>query len=377
MDQIRNTVPSLPGASCGEYAERDFALFFDMSVDMLCIAGFDGYFKRLNPAWERTLGWSIEDLLSRPWLDFVHPEDVNSTVAAGDYLMSGRILFTFENRYRCKDGSYRWISWSSFPVAERELIYAVARDVTDRRRAETELARLNEDLHRTVANLELVNHELEAFSYAVSHDLRAPLRAIDGFSAALAEDCGNLLDEAGLGYLARVREAAQRMGRLIDDLLGLSRVSRKAMRRLEVDMSRLAEDIVEELRAGEPGRSVMIEIAPGLRAEGDPDLLRIALQNLLGNAWKFTGKAPEARIAFRAEFGEGPPVFCVSDNGAGFDMSYSNKLFTPFQRLHRKDEFEGTGIGLATVQRVIRRHGGQIWAESAEGRGAAFYFTLG
>jgi light-regulated signal transduction histidine kinase (bacteriophytochrome) len=257
------------------------------------------------------------------------------------------------------------------------LIYAVARDISERKQAETELARLNEDLRRTVASLELVNHELDAFSYSVSHDLRAPLRAIDGFSAALVEDCGHLLDEAGLGHLTRVREAAQRMGRLIDDLLGLSRVSRKEMRRMEVDMSRLAAEIVEELRAGEPGRTVAIEIAPNLRANGDPDLLRVVMQNLLGNAWKFTSKAPEARIAFLARLEKGSTVFCVEDNGAEFDMTYSNKLFNPFQRLHRIDEFEGTGIGLATVHRVIRRHEGRIWAESAEGHGAAFYFTLG
>lgn len=227
------------------------------------------------------------------------------------------------------------------------------------------------------AELENVNKELEAFSYSVSHDLRAPLRSIDGFSRIVLDDCKDKLDAQYADYLQRVRAATQRMGELIDDLLKLSRVSRAGMNRTSVDLSALALEVAEDLRNAHPERRLTIDIQPGLTAVGDPSLLRIMLENLLGNAWKFTGKTEDARIEVRARNGEADErVYFIRDNGAGFDMNYANKLFGAFQRLHGAQEFPGTGIGLATVQRIVRRHGGRVWAEGAVNRGATFYFAL-
>jgi signal transduction histidine kinase len=238
-----------------------------------------------------------------------------------------------------------------------------------RREAERAIIRLN-------ADLQAVNKELEAFSHSVSHDLRAPLRAIDGFSQALLEDYAGKLDAEGQGYLQRVRAASQRMAQLIDDLLNLSRVTRAEMHRDDVDLTAMAREVAEELRKTEPGREADLIIAVGLRASGDERLLRVVLVNLLGNAWKFTNKRPRARIEFGMTGQEGKRAYLVRDDGVGFDMAYVGKLFGAFQRLHSADEFPGTGIGLATVQRIIHRHGGRVWAEGAVEQGATFYFTL-
>ena len=242
--------------------------------------------------------------------------------------------------------------------------------------ANEELENANRDLEETNRDLEGANRELEAFSYSVSHDLRAPLRSIEGFSQILIEDYAAHLDEEGRGYLHRVRASSRRMALLIDDLLDLSRVTRTEMRRRSVDLSALARDISEELRKSRPWRKVEFEIQDGLVANGDARLLRVALWNLLDNAWKFTAKEPNPRIEFASTLREGRRVYRVTDNGAGFDERYSDKLFGAFQRLHSSEEFEGTGIGLATVARIVHRHGGEVWAEGRIGEGAIFYFTL-
>lgn len=250
-----------------------------------------------------------------------------------------------------------------------------------------ENARLYEQIQRHAAELEkrvaertaelvAVNQELEAFAYSVSHDLRAPLRAIEGFSQALLEDYLDRLDEVGQDYLRRVQAASRKMGQLISDLLKLSRLTRGEMYREQVDLSAMATEIAAEIRATQPERQAEFVIAPGLTVYGDARLLRVALENLLNNAWKFTSKRPIARIEFGVREVSGERAFFVADNGAGFDMAYAHKLFGAFQRLHSLAEFEGTGIGLATVQRVIHRHGGRIWAEGQVGVGATFYFTL-
>ncbi len=226
------------------------------------------------------------------------------------------------------------------------------------------------------SELKRTNKELEAFSYSVSHDLRAPLRTINGFSHALLEDSGDRLDDTGKDYLKRVIDGCGQMGQLIDDLLGLSRVIRKEMRVESVDLTALAGSIAEQLAQSEPDRRVEFSAAKNVRITGDPGLLKIALENLIGNAWKFTRKTADARIEFGEMKKENARVFFVRDNGAGFDMAYVDKLFGPFQRLHEVTDFPGTGIGLATVHRIITRHGGRIWAEAAVQKGAAFYFTL-
>jgi signal transduction histidine kinase len=239
-----------------------------------------------------------------------------------------------------------------------------------------ERVRAEEALRRANASAEEANKELEAFSYSVAHDLRAPLRGIDGFSQALLEDYGDLIDAEGAKYLNHVRTAAQQMGQLIEGLLNLSRVTRAELHRERVDLSELARSVLERMQHAQPDREVELCIQPGLVAEADPRLMDIILSNLLGNAWKFTGKRAHARIELASKDGTQPPVFFVRDNGAGFDTAHAGQLFGVFQRLHTTKEFEGTGIGLATVKRIIRRHGGQIWAEGRVDHGATFYFTL-
>jgi light-regulated signal transduction histidine kinase (bacteriophytochrome) len=247
-------------------------------------------------------------------------------------------------------------------------------------RAEAAIREMNEALERRVrertAELEAANRELESFAYSVSHDLRAPLRTIDGFSQALLDDWGHVVGTSGHEHVRRVRAATQRMGQLIDDLLQLSRVTRVELRRQNVPLSGLARAIGERLMRSEPQRELALLVAPGLEAPGDARLLEVALENLLGNAWKFTARQPQARIEFGAEARDGQRAFFVRDNGVGFENGYAARMFTAFQRLHSDDEFPGTGIGLATVQRIIQRHGGSVWAEGAVGLGATVYFTL-
>lgn len=252
--------------------------------------------------------------------------------------------------------------------------------IIKRRQAEAQLSELNQELERLVemrtAQLSNANKELDTFAYSVSHDLRAPLRAIDGFSLALLEDCSNMLDDEGKDYLDRVRSGCQRMEQLIEDILQLSRLTRGEINREPVNLSKMAHEVAEMLQQGDPGRQVEWQIDQDLQLKADSVMVWAVLDNLLGNAWKYSSKTDRAVIQFSRTRKKGKEVFFVKDNGAGFDMHYKEKLFTVFQRLHSTDEFEGNGIGLATVQRIIHRHGGEIWAESEEGKGAVFYFWL-
>jgi two-component system sensor histidine kinase/response regulator len=244
------------------------------------------------------------------------------------------------------------------------------------RQGEQEARELAETRAELVRDLEHKNRELESFSYAVSHDLRAPLRRIDAFGRALEETQGERLDDSGRHFLVRVREASQQMMQLIDDVLYLSRVTRTELREQEVDLSALLELLLDRMREAEPARAVEVKVRPGVVVRGDGQLLRIALENLLANAWKFTVNVAAPRVEFGTMQVGGEAAYFVRDNGAGFDMAYVDRLFAPFQRLHRSSEFPGTGIGLATVQRIIHRHGGRVWAEGLVGQGATFYFTI-
>lgn len=345
--------------------------FFAMSLDLLCMADLEGTFTRVNPAWQTVLGWTQVDLTASPYLNLVHPDDRLATAQESAKLADGGVTVSFENRYRCKDGTYRWLSWKAAANRDRGLVYAAARDVT----AEKNVAR---EMQQFAADLTAANRELEAFSYSVSHDLRAPLRSVDGFSQALLEDCGERLGAEGQAHLRRIRAAAQHMGQLIDDLLKLARVTRADLNFEAIDLSAMAQTMLAKLTEAHPDRTVKWHVQPGLRAMGDARLLQIAMTNLLENAWKFTGKRPQAHIEFGARNGGGRPrEYFVTDNGVGFDATYASKLFSAFQRLHHPSDFPGTGIGLATVQRIVARHGGRIRAEGAPGQGATFAFTLG
>jgi light-regulated signal transduction histidine kinase (bacteriophytochrome) len=245
------------------------------------------------------------------------------------------------------------------------------------RAANEELQRLNESLRQQKEAVEIANGELESFSYSVSHDLRAPLRSIDAFSQFVLEDCAEVLGPEATRHLVRIREAAQHMAELIDNLLSLARVTRAEMHRVDVNLTALARQVTDWLRASAPHRDVSFIVDDNLRDAGDATLLTVVLENLIGNAWKFTSKRPHAEIRFGRVDRDGPPTYFVRDNGAGFDMTMASKLFSPFQRLHSTSEFEGTGIGLATVARVVQRHDGRVWAESVVDGGSTFYFTLG
>jgi signal transduction histidine kinase len=256
----------------------------------------------------------------------------------------------------------------------------LAREIAERRRIEEEMTQLNIDLERRVrertSQLEMTNSELESFCYSVSHDLRAPLRAIDGFTQALAEELPEQMSDSARRYFERIRAASQRMGQLIEDLLNLSKVSRGNLELRDVDLSALANQVLRDLMTRDPGRKVDVSVWDGIKVQGDARLLRAALENLLGNSWKFTSKVASPRIEIGTMRDGDRSVYFVRDNGAGFDMAFADKLFGAFQRLHGMEEFPGTGIGLATVQRIVHRHGGRIWADAAPGRGAVFYFTL-
>jgi PAS domain S-box-containing protein len=324
------------------------------------------------------LGKTAHDILPSQYADAFDAED-RTVIETGKPLIDHEIVMENSN------GQKLWMMVNKIPLRDAAGkifgLVGIQRDITEARQNAGAIIKLNAELELRVrertAQLENTNKELESFAYSVSHDLRAPLRSIDGFSKALLEDCQDQLDSTALDYLRRVRAASQRMATLIDDLLLLSRITRSDLRRETTDLSTLADNIVSELRVEQPQRAIDFRVEGGIITSADAGLMRVALDNLLGNAWKFTAKQPKAIISFGVEGRNGQPVYFIRDNGAGFDMRYADKLFGAFQRLHREAEFVGTGVGLAIVQRIIKRHGGQIWAEAAVGKGATFFFTLG
>ena len=295
-----------------------------------------------------------------------------------DILEKSTSFNDFEVEYEAPDVGRRVLLLNARRIDREgtELILLALEDITDRRSAEENIKKLNADLQHNLDEIASANKELEAFSYSVSHDLRNPLNRILGFTDVLLEDYSDKLDDEGKNHLNRVIKNAARMNRIMDDLLHLSRISRHGVQREDVDLSKLAASIVAELREAQPDRSATVDIQEGIAAFADAKLVEVALSNLLGNAWKFTSKIKNARIQFGTFKQDGKTVYYVKDNGAGFDQSLAEKLFLAFHRLHSEEEFEGTGIGLATVQRIIHRHGGKVWADGEPGKGAMFYFTL-
>lgn len=363
-------------------SERHFRSVTQSANDAIISADDLGHIVSWNTAAHRMFGYATSEVLGQP-IRLLMPERYHAAHEAGLARVTqggeSRVLGkTVELHGRRRDGTEFPVELSlgTWTSESHRCFTAIIRDITQRKAAQAEITALNHSLQQHIAQLSAANHELEAFSYSVSHDLRAPLRTIDGFSQALLEDYGQSLDTEGRHLLDRIRKATQRMGMLIDDMLQLARVSRAQIKHSNVDLGALAREIAADLPTGPTERRIDFSVDPDLHAHGDRRLLRIVLNNLLSNAWKFTATRELAVIRFgQADAADGPAFF-IQDNGVGFDMQYADKLFGVFQRLHAHDEFEGTGVGLATVQRIIHLHGGEIWAESKLDEGTSFWFTL-
>jgi PAS domain S-box-containing protein len=330
-------------------------------------------FERINRAGELLLGMPRQDLIGKNDYDFFPKLQADFFQEKDRETLEGGVVVDIAEEPIDTPEGRRWLHTKKVPLPGDDgrptYLMGISQDITDSKRTA-------EALRSAIEASEAANRELEAFSYSVAHDLRAPLRGIDGFSQALLEDCGDKLDEAGRDHLRRVRAATDRMAELIDGLLALARLASAEVRMEDVDLSAVAAAAVDELKRVHPGRDVTVEIAPRLWTRGDPRLMRVVFDNLLGNAFKFTAKRPQAHIEFGSRFENGERVYFVRDDGVGFDAQYASRLFNAFQRLHHTRDFPGAGIGLATVQRVLRRHGGRIWAESRPDHGATFSFTV-
>jgi PAS domain S-box-containing protein len=314
------------------------------------------------------------------FIECIHPDDRQLVIDSVDECLKNNKEYDIDHRIVWPDGSIHWVRETGDVIRNKSKkpirMVGIVQDITHKKETEEKIKKLNEDLFRYSLELTAINKELEAFSYSVSHDLRAPLRSIDGFGEALLEEYSDKLDDVGRDYLHRVRNATQKMGRIIDDLLKLSRITRSPVNHDLVNLTDLSQSIVNELQSNDSKRKVTIHIEKNLTAVADKDLMYIALENLIGNAWKFTSKKQHAIIKIGKTTNKNKTVFFIRDNGAGFDMKYAKKLFVPFQRLHSDSEFPGIGIGLGIVNRVIHRHGGEIWAKGKKDQGATFYFTL-
>lgn len=357
---------------------RELQTILQTVPDIVYVLDRDGRLRRWNREAERATGLTADELRMRPALT-LFPEAERHTVAAAiqDVLVNGRS--EVEATLLCSDGSSSpyWFTGRALRDERGNAVglTGVGRDMSAHKEAEEESRRHREHLTRLARKLQSANHELETFAYTVSHDLRAPLRGVEALSDALLSDYAPLLDDDGVNMVERIQAAAMRMAELIEDILRLSRSSYDPLRCEPVDLSALAHEVVAELRSREPREDVRVDVQPGMRVVGDPHLLRIVLENLVGNAWKYTSRTPSARVWLTCR-DEGSGVACtVRDNGPGFDQSQARRLFQPFERLHG-DQFQGSGIGLATVRRIVSRHGGQVWAEGERGVGAAFHFTL-
>lgn len=353
--------------------------------DVLAVQSLDGSLTYASPSIQRVLQIAPDAVIGRDVIELLHPED--RARARGEVAQAVRepgVPRVVTHRVRRGDGEYVWLETSIVAVVDpttgRRQLQTSSRDVTSRIAAENEIRTLNATLEARVrertARLEHLNDELESFNYSVSHDLRAPLRSIDGFSKLVLSRYADSLDEQGVDYLTRIRAATQRMGALIDDLLGLSRAGRGELELQPTSLSDIAQSLASRLREAHPAREVQVVVQPDLTAPADPGLITVVLENLLANAWKFTSRTKRARIEVEGRTENGELTVLVRDNGAGFDPAYTDRLFGAFQRLHRSDEFPGTGIGLATVAKIVRRHGGRVWADGRPGQGATMSFSL-
>ena len=351
-------------------SEERFRVLMETSPVGVGVVSSDGEIFYANPAYESILGYRHGELEGKKAPDlYADPKDRRSWLR----IMADKgVVKYFESRLKRKDGRRIWVSISASPILfqGKPGIMGTIQDITEAKQSE-------ESLKKYASELEAANKELESFSYSASHDLRAPLRTLDGFSEILIQEYGDKLDETGKDYLNRIRKASQNMSQLIDDMAKLSRITQVGMNYQEVDLSEMARSILKEFKEYQPERKADFIIAPHMKAKADDQLTLILMRNLLENAWKFTSRCPLTKIEFGISSQRGKEVYFIKDNGIGFDMKYADKLFKPFQRIHSEKDYTGTGIGLAIVQRVVQRHGGRIWAESEVSKGATFFFTLG
>jgi PAS domain S-box-containing protein len=358
-------------------AETKRNRFFTLSLDLLAIADFDGFMLQLNPNWERTLGYNEDELRTRPGTEFVHPEDRDAMTAEMERLRNGASTTYFEGRYCCKDGSFRWLGWTAAPFPQERLIYIFGRDITQRKTNEQKIESLNAQLKQRVQELTEINKELEAFSYSISHDLRAPLRSMQGFADALLEDHAASLDETGRQYAKRISNSARFMDALLHDLLDYSRLSRAELERGEVDLRRELGGLLDQLEHDIQDKRAEVRLELSCHSvAGHPGTLRQILSNLVCNALKFVHPDRAPVVSVRTEKRSGTVRIWVEDNGIGIAPEHCDRIFRLFERLHSPETYPGTGIGLALVRKGAERMGGAAGVESKPGEGSRFWVDL-
>jgi PAS domain S-box-containing protein len=349
--------------------------FFRLSIELLAIASYDGIFTQTNPTWQKTLGYDEDELHGHALQDFIHAEDLPTTNEVIANILKADTSLYFESRFRAKNGDYRWLGWTIAPFAAEGLLYIFARDMTGRRERENEIRRLNGDLEQRTLSLQLLNQELESFSYSLAHDLRTPLRSITAYSEMMVGgEAGDLGPEA-LKMVRTIQRNSGRMTQLMDDFLAFFRVARKDVKQEKIAMTSVAREAIATVSV-DSKRKIEFKVGALPPAKGDPAMVLQIFVNLISNAVKFTALREKTEIEIGCLADRSPAVYFIKDNGVGFNMKYYSRLFGVFERLHRREEFDGTGIGLAIVQKIVQRHGGSVWAESVIDGGATFYFTL-